>query len=91
MCRPKMRATFPVVASASASSDDEFRGLGFPYAEEFGNMFQFFTEAADSYVGERDVDVARTLNPELQPLEDWIREHRDELKAWFGALGPNRR
>jgi hypothetical protein len=23
------------------------------------------------------------LNPELQPLEDGIREHRDELKAWF--------
>lgn len=50
-------------------------------AEELGNMFQFFTQAADTFVGNRDLDLIRTLNPRLQPLEDWLLTHRPRLQA----------
>jgi uncharacterized protein YbjT (DUF2867 family) len=60
---------------------DQLRAAGFPQAEELGNMFQFFTEAADTFVGNRDPGLIREINPRLQTLEDWLIEHRDELKS----------
>ena len=60
---------------------DELRGAGFPQAEELGNMFQFYAEAADSFVAHRDLEHVRTLNPRLASLEDWLTEHREQLKA----------
>lgn len=60
---------------------EQMRNAGFPDADELGNMFQFFTEAADTYVGNRDLDVVRTLNPRLRTLEDWLIEHREQLKS----------
>lgn len=60
---------------------DQMRGAGFPEAEELGNMFQFFTEAADTFVPHRDLDLARTLNPRLRTLEDWLIEHREQLQS----------
>ena len=43
-----------------------FRGFGFPGADDMGNMFQFKRDFEDEYVGARDLEVARSLNPELQ-------------------------
>jgi uncharacterized protein YbjT (DUF2867 family) len=62
-------------------SYEQVRGAGFPFAGETANMFQFYVEAADSFVGQRDLDVVRALNPRLQPLPEWIGAHRDELKS----------
>ncbi|GAA1618805.1 NmrA/HSCARG family protein [Kribbella sancticallisti] len=59
----------------------QLRAAGFPEAEELGNMFQFFTEAAETFVGNRDRDLIRTINPRLQTLEDWLAEHHEQLKA----------
>ncbi|MGN9788510.1 NmrA/HSCARG family protein [Nonomuraea sp. ZG12] len=60
---------------------DQLRAAGFPDAEELGNMFQFFTEAADTFVGNRDLNLIRTINPQLQPLEDWLIKHRGQLQS----------
>ncbi|MEV1081043.1 NmrA/HSCARG family protein [Streptomyces sp. NPDC050211] len=60
---------------------DQLRNAGFPEAEELGNMFQFFTEAAATFVGNRDIDLIRTLNPRLRTLEDWLVEHREQLQS----------
>ncbi|MEU8393631.1 hypothetical protein AB0C28_00410 [Nonomuraea sp. NPDC048892] len=60
---------------------DQLRAAGFPDAEELGNMFQFFTEAAATFVGNRDLNLIRTLNPRLQPLEDWLLKHRAQLQS----------
>ncbi|WP_326629956.1 NmrA family NAD(P)-binding protein [Nonomuraea fuscirosea] len=60
---------------------DQLRAADIPDAEELGNMFQFFTQAADTFVGNRDLDLIRTLNPRLQPLEDWLLTHRPRLQA----------
>ncbi len=62
-------------------SHDELRGAGFPEARELGNMFQFFTDAAETYVGNRDLGVVRALNPRLRTLEDWLVEHREQLRS----------
>ncbi|ODR11802.1 nucleoside-diphosphate sugar epimerase [Mycolicibacillus koreensis] len=46
-------------------SPDAFRAQGFPGAVEMGNMFQYYAQNADRFVGDRDLGRVRTLNPEL--------------------------
>lgn len=59
---------------------DQLRAAGFPGADEFGNMYQFYAEAAEYFVGVRDIDlVRRELNPCLVPLEDWLTAHKDRI------------
>jgi Predicted nucleoside-diphosphate-sugar epimerases len=58
---------------------DVFRGLGFPAAEELGNMFQFYAEFADVLVKSRDVAASRELNPELQSFDQWLSLNKDKL------------
>ncbi|HEX8870698.1 MAG TPA: NmrA family NAD(P)-binding protein, partial [Lentzea sp.] len=59
---------------------DEFRALGLPGGDEIGNMFQFYTEGERSFVGARDLDVVRSLNPRLKNFRTWLDEHLTELK-----------
>lgn len=49
-----------------------YRGLGFPGADDLGNMFQYFTEFEEAYCASRSVEVARDLNPELMSFDDWL-------------------
>jgi uncharacterized protein YbjT (DUF2867 family) len=51
---------------------DVYRGFGFPGADEMGNMFQFKRDFESEYVGPRDLDVARSLNPQLQDFDAWL-------------------
>jgi uncharacterized protein YbjT (DUF2867 family) len=54
---------------------DVYRDLGFPGAEDLGNMFQFKRDFNDYYCGARDLAFSRSLNPELQTFDDWLRAH----------------
>jgi uncharacterized protein YbjT (DUF2867 family) len=60
---------------------DEFRGFGFPGADELGNMFQYYAEFPGSYLGRRDVEIARAVNPEPLSLTDFLIAHRAQLTA----------
>jgi hypothetical protein len=51
---------------------DVYRGFGFPGADEMGNMFQFKRDFEAEYAGARDLDFARSLNPELQTFDEWL-------------------
>jgi uncharacterized protein YbjT (DUF2867 family) len=51
---------------------DVYRQFGFPGADEMGNMFQFKRDFADYYVGHRDLNVVRRLNPEVLTFEKWL-------------------
>jgi hypothetical protein len=42
-------------------------------------MYQFYAEAADSFVGNRDISLIRTINPRLKPLEERLTEHKNEI------------
>ncbi|WP_306213782.1 NmrA/HSCARG family protein [Actinoplanes sp. RD1] len=60
---------------------DQFRGFGFPGAEELGNMFQYYAEFPESYLGRRDLDAARAYNPDPLSLADFLTAHRAQLTA----------
>lgn len=51
---------------------DVYRGLGFPGAEDLGNMFQFQAILGDEFLDTRDVQLAGSLNPALLDFEAWL-------------------
>jgi uncharacterized protein YbjT (DUF2867 family) len=56
-----------------------YRGLGFPGAEDLGNMFQFKHDFNDYYVGTRSLKVSRSLNPALQDFDSWLSANKDRI------------
>jgi uncharacterized protein YbjT (DUF2867 family) len=42
-----------------------YRGFGFPGADDLGNMFQYYAEFEQEFVAARNLDTARSLNPDL--------------------------
>jgi len=51
---------------------DVYRGLGFPGAEDLGNMFQFQAILGDEFLSSRDPEVSRSLNPDLLDFDAWL-------------------
>jgi len=58
---------------------DVFRGLGFPGADDLGNMFQFKHDFNDYFCGARSLAFSRSLNPDLQSLDTWLAAHKDQI------------
>jgi uncharacterized protein YbjT (DUF2867 family) len=58
---------------------EQFRSFGFPGADELGNMFQYYAEFPESYLGRRDLQAARAFNPDPLSLTDFLTAHRAEL------------
>jgi len=63
----------------NAVSPEIFRSFGFPGAEDLGNMFQFKQEFEDYFCGARNLQVARSLNPELQTFSQWLSKNKDRI------------
>lgn len=51
---------------------DTYRGLGFPGAEDLGNMFQFHAILGEEFQRDRDATRARALNPALLDFDAWL-------------------
>ncbi|MBU1236522.1 MAG: NmrA/HSCARG family protein [Gammaproteobacteria bacterium] len=51
---------------------DVYRGLGFPGAEDLGNMFQFQAILGDEFLRSRDPVRSRALNPQLLSFDAWL-------------------
>jgi len=60
-------------------SFDEYRGYGFPAADELGNMFQMKHDFEEEYHAQRDIELARELNPKLQSFDNWLAKHASEI------------
>jgi len=58
---------------------DVYRNLGFPGAEDLGNMFQFYHDFEDYFSRVRDVEESRSLNPELQSFDEWLRRNVERI------------
>jgi uncharacterized protein YbjT (DUF2867 family) len=58
---------------------EQYRKLGFPGAEEFGNMFQFMQEFESEFCAARNLDSARALNPSLQTFGGWLSRNKDRI------------
>ena len=49
-----------------------YRSFGFPGADDLGNMFQFKHDFNEGFRAARDLEVSKTLNPELQDFAAWL-------------------
>jgi uncharacterized protein YbjT (DUF2867 family) len=58
---------------------DVYRNLGFPGADDLGNMFQFFAEQGDAMASTRRVELSRSLNPQLQDLRTWLAQNKSNI------------
>jgi len=56
-----------------------FRGFGFPGADDVGNMFQFKRDFEDEYRATRDVELARSLNPDLHTFRAWVERNKERI------------
>ena len=56
-----------------------YRGLGFPGAEDLGNMFQFYRDFERDFCAARDPAVARALHPALQNFEQWLATNASRI------------
>ncbi len=63
----------------NAVTPEQYRGFGFPGAEDLGNMFQFKAEFEERYCAARPLDVSRKLNPELQTFATFLARNKDRI------------
>ncbi|HJW52636.1 MAG TPA: NmrA/HSCARG family protein [Burkholderiaceae bacterium] len=63
----------------NAVTPEQFRGFGFPGADDLGNMFQFYAEFEDYFTGARPLEVARKLNPELQDFATFLARNAKRI------------
>ncbi len=63
----------------NAVSPAQYRGFGFPGADDLGNMFQFKQEFAREFGAPRDPVRTRALDPQLQTYAQWLQAHAAEI------------
>jgi uncharacterized protein YbjT (DUF2867 family) len=68
-----MSAAFGRTVRYRAVAPALYRSLGFPGAEDLGNMFQFNAEFAVDVCRSRDIALSRALNPSLQSFAQWLQ------------------
>ncbi len=68
----KTVAYFPIPAK-------DYRALGFPGADDLGNMFQYYAEFAGPLMKTRDIPTAKTLHPGLMDFATWLRKYGDKI------------
>lgn len=52
-----------------------YRALGFPGADDLGNMFQFKVDHEAAFRGARSVETSRRLHPGLRSFAGWLADH----------------
>lgn len=62
-----------------AIEPEAYRHLGFPGAEDLGNMFQFKRDFEAEFCGARSLEESRALNPKLKTFEDWLAANKDRI------------
>ena len=63
----------------NAVAPEVYRGFGFPGAEDLGNMFQFYHDFEKDFCAARNLDVSRSLNPDLQNFETWLAHNKSRV------------
>jgi uncharacterized protein YbjT (DUF2867 family) len=57
----------------------QYRGFGFPGADDLGNMFQYKRDFEADFRAQRDVDATRRLNPRLQSFAQWLEDNIERM------------
>jgi uncharacterized protein YbjT (DUF2867 family) len=58
---------------------DEYRALGFPGADDMGNMYEHHAILGEEFRRHRSPEVARALNPALQSFDTWLRANASRI------------
>ncbi len=69
----------------NAIEPEEYRALGFPGADDLGNMFQFKRDFETDFCGARDLDVGRGLNPSMQTFAAWLAKNGKRIPIEKGS------
>jgi uncharacterized protein YbjT (DUF2867 family) len=76
---PDMAAKMGQALGRSTAFEDvpfhAYRQLGFPGAEDVGNMFEVQAILGDEFLQARTPALSRELNPDLQSFDAWLAEH----------------
>lgn len=56
----------------NAISPNDYRALGFPGADDLGNMFQFYSEFEEDFTGVRDIAEVKKMYPGLKNFKEWL-------------------
>jgi len=63
----------------NAVPPEVYRSLGFPRAEDLGNMFQFKHDFNEYFCGVRSLELSRSLNPELLTFDQWLARNKSRI------------
>jgi hypothetical protein len=58
---------------------DEYRALGFPGADDMGNMYEHHAILNEELRRHRSPEVARALNPALQSFDRWLTTNASRI------------
>jgi len=58
---------------------DQFRKLGFPGAEDLGNMFEYQHILGGEFLKDRDPKLSRELNPALLDFDQWLAARASQI------------
>jgi uncharacterized protein YbjT (DUF2867 family) len=58
---------------------EQYRGFGFPGADDLGNMFQFYRDFDELCNTTRNVDFSKELNPGLKSFDIWLAENAKRI------------
>lgn len=58
---------------------NDYRAMGFPGADDLGNMFEFQAIQGSDFLGARSPELGRQLNPELQTFDAWLNANAERI------------
>lgn len=58
---------------------DAYRALGFPGADDLGNMFQFQAIRGEAFLRDRDPALSRSLAPDLLDFDAWLAANASRI------------
>ena len=58
---------------------DDYRALGFPGADDMGNMYEHHAILGEEFRRHRSPEVARALNPALQSFDLWLSANASRI------------
>jgi len=58
---------------------EQYRGFGFPGADDIGNMLQFYRDFEEDSLSVRNLKISEELNPELQSFDEWLVKNAQSI------------
>jgi uncharacterized protein YbjT (DUF2867 family) len=62
-----------------AVTPDQYRGFGFPGADDLGNMWQFKRDFETAYCARRPLEASRALHPGIANFTTWLAAHKSRI------------